>query len=800
MLLRVTFSLLLLTCLLPGQAVENYRAKIRGLQFDPQQCYRVRDLFLEREDVKFYFTDGLLIFAEPLDGREVGAFFVAQETTDSAEILAIPPTGQERYSMASFTGDGVLNRPFNHALFVFTDDTADALRAGLESSARAEADPTQGAALSRNWSPVLRNLLENASVRVATDLLADMPKSDGFVAAALGTGATRFDVIIDPREPGDQVSIGQSVRKDGAVYQEVWSRFPARTFRDGSREPVGFGARVDFYDLDVNLADDLSITVLASAKLTVTEPGRRAFPFGLSGRLQVTEITVNGEPAEFLHETGRTAPPGDFDFSTALLVLPEAPDPGALLDVRFRYHGSVVEHTSNDVYLVGSRTSWYPRGQFEPSDYRLTFHYPANLDLRATGVLRETTTEGERKTSIYETDRRIRLAGFNLGRYVSEVRDVGDYRLEILANRELESRFQPREQIIATPPPPSPRRSPLNNSTQNVVRLPPEAAPAPVEPIGKIADAVKSSFEYFLQHWGPPVSQTVSVTPIPNGYGQGFPGLVYAPTLSYLDPKRAPLDSLTESQRAFYKETLFPHEISHQWWGNRVIVDDHSDSWLVEALATYGALLYLEEKSGPGTIARFLNYYLTDLRQENDEGKTVESAGPIVLGDRLTSSRHPNAMATIVYGKGAWILHMIRAAIGPEPFAKLLSELSADYAERSISTEAFREAAAAYLPADSADPELKEFFDQWVYGTGIPQLKVRWSQKQERISGVIEQEGVPDYFAAPVTLEFQTGGEAIRKVVRTDGSSTEFSFSVPQKVQAVRLDPDRSLLAFIEQP
>lgn len=801
MLLRVILSLVLLPWLLPGQAVENYRAKIQHLQFDPEQCYRVRDLFLEREDVKFYFTDGLLIFAEPIDGRDVAAFFIAQEATDSAEILAIPPTAQERYSMASFTGDGVLNRPFNHALLLFTDDTADALREGLKTSSRADADPAEGAALSRRWSPVLRNLIENASVRVATDVLGGLPKTDGFVAAALSTGASRFDVVIDPRELSDQVSIGQSVRKDSTVYQEVWSRFPARQVRNGSRNLVGFGARVDEYDLDVSLASDLSITVLASARLTVTEPGRRAFPFSLSERLQVSEITVNGAPAEFLHETAGAATRSDYDYSTALLVLPEAPEPGATLDVRFRYSGSVVEHASNDVYLVGSRTSWYPRGQFEPSDYRLTFHYPANLDLRATGVLQETKTEGQRKTSVYETDGPIRLAGFNLGHYVSEVREVGDYRLETLANRELETRFQPREQLVPAPPnPTSARRSPMNKSAQNLVRFPAESMPKPVEPIGKIADTVKSAFEYFLSHFGPPVSRTVSVTPIPNGYGQGFPGLVYAPTLSYLAPDRVPLVNLTASQRAFYKESLIPHEISHQWWGNRIVVDDQADSWLVEALATYSALLYLEEKSGPGTMRRFLGYYLADLRQENQEGDAIESAGPIVLGERLTSSRFPNAMATIVYGKGAWILHMIRAAIGPESFEKLLSALSADFGEATLSTDAFRKAAARYLPADSPDPEFTEFFDQWVYGTGMPRLNVRWSQKQERISGVIEQEGVPDYFAAPVTLEFQTEGEAVRKVVRTDGPSTEFSFSVPQKVQLVRLDPDRSLLALIEQP
>lgn len=800
MLVRVIFSLLLLAWLLPGQTIENFRTQINGLRLDPQQCYRVRDLFLEREDVKFYFTDGLLIFAEPIDGRDIGAFFIAQEATDSAEILAIPPTGQERYSMASFTGDGVLNRPFNHVLLLFSDDTADVLREGLKTSSRDGADPKQGELLSRRWSPVFRNLLDNASVRIAADLLADIPKANGFVAAAVGSATTRFDVVIDPRGEGDHVSIGQTVRKENALYQEVWSRFPARSILEGRRQPVDFGGRIDAYDLDVNLADDLALTVRASAKLTVTEPGRRAFPFSLSRRLEITEITVDGAQVEFLHENGGDTRPSDADYSTALLVLPEAPPPGTTLNIEFRYHGRVVAHTENDIYLVGSRTSWYPRGRFEPSDYRLTFHYPASLDLRATGILRETVEEGGRKTSVYETERRIRLAGFNLGRYLSEVRETGEYRLEILANRELESRFQPKERIVAPPPAPAGRRGPTERATQNLLRLPAEAASTAIEPIGAIADQVMGSFEYFLDQFGPPVSPAISITPIPNGSGQGFPGLVYAPTLSYLGPTTATLAGLTEQQRAFYKEALFPHEISHQWWGNLVAVDDESDSWLVEALATYSALLYLEQKSGPGTIERFLGYYRGDLLRQNNEGATVESAGPIVLGERLSSSRFPNAMAAIVYGKGAWIIHMIRQAVGPAAFKDLLSSLLKNYADRSIRTEDFRETAASFLPAGSPDPELREFFDGWVYGIGIPRLKLRWSQQQGRISGVIEQQGVPDYFVAPVTLEIQTAGEKIRKTLRTDGPSTEFSFAVPQRVQEVRLDPDKSLLALIEQP
>lgn len=798
---RLILCLLLVAPFLVGQNLEAYLAGLKSVRLDPEQCYRVRDLFLEREDVRLYFTDGLLIFAEHADGRDIGAFFIAEEDTDSAEILIIPPISQERYSLTSFTGEGVLNRPFNHSVLLFSDDTADVLREGIATRSASTPDPEIGERLSRRWTPVFRNLLNNVALRIATDLLSDIPKSDGLFAAAIGGGVTgRFDVVVEPRAESEQLSIGQNVRRDGALFLEIWSRFTARSFRTGMREPVRFGGSITSYDIDVRLAHDLAVEVTAKASFLIEEPGRRAFPFGLSGMLEMTEIRVDGEAAEFVYDSNGTSTPDGHDLNIALLVLPKAPFPGETLELGFDYRGRLVELIDNDVYLVRSRMTWYPRGRYEPSDYRLTFHYPASLDLRATGRLVETTTNAVRKTSVFETEQPINLAGFNLGSYFSAVREIEDYRIEVVANRELESRLQARPNYPTKPPPSAGAGDPAQAGprSRGLIQIPTAVSSQPGEQVENVANEVAQAFQYFLERFGPPITRDLSVTPVPDQYGQGFPGLVYAPTLSYLDPTMLPLSGMLPSQRAFYKEALFPHEISHQWWGNLVAVNDTSDAWLVEALATYSALLYLEQAHETEALARFLSYYQTNLLRRNLDGDRTESAGPLVLGDRLTSSRFPNALGIIIYGKGAWVMHMLRAEIGDKAFAELLNSLPRDFAETRLTTETFQKAVAAYLPADSSDADLSDFFDQWIYGTGMPRLSVTWSQKRGQIEGELTQRDVPDYFSVPVTIEFATSRGPVRRQVRTGGPVTEFSFAIAETVVGVSLDPDRRLLASID--
>jgi aminopeptidase N len=152
----------------------------------------------------------------------------------------------------------------------------------------------------------------------------------------------------------------------------------------------------------------------------------------------------------------------------------------------------------------------------------------------------------------------------------------------------------------------------------------------------------------------------------------------------------------------------------------------------------------------------------------------------------------------VVYGKGTWIMHMLRRRMGDAQFLKMLAELRRRYEWKTLDTEQFRLLCAEFVPPQSPDPKLENFFDQWVYGTGIPGLKLTSSVKGKpgawKLSGTITQSDVPDDFNVTVPVEIQTGKGKVVRQVRT--SSDPVSFSIPVSLANAKavLDPGFSIL------
>src|SRR5882672_6950444 len=84
-----------------GTAADLARA-IRENSFDRDECYRVRDLTLVKEDIRIYFTDGHLIFSKPVGGKRYAAVFAADVEGGDAEVLLFPPDRAERRSLAGY--------------------------------------------------------------------------------------------------------------------------------------------------------------------------------------------------------------------------------------------------------------------------------------------------------------------------------------------------------------------------------------------------------------------------------------------------------------------------------------------------------------------------------------------------------------------------------------------------------------------------------------------------------------------------------------------------------------------------
>jgi aminopeptidase N len=302
------------------------------------------------------------------------------------------------------------------------------------------------------------------------------------------------------------------------------------------------------------------------------------------------------------------------------------------------------------------------------------------------------------------------------------------------------------------------------------------------------------------EHFGPPPLKTLTVSPIPGTFGQGFPGLLYLSTITYLNPEHRPAGVRSEPQQTFFSEILSAHETAHQWWGNAVASAGYQDDWIMEGLANYSALLYLEKRKGARALESVLEQYKSHLVAKTEDGRRMDSAGPVIWGARLENSRVPGAWRTIIYEKGSWIMHMLRRRIGDERFLAMLGELRRRYQYRALTTEQFRQLAAQFLPPRSPDPQLEAFFDQWVYGTGIPTLRlnhsVRGKEPSVRITGTVTQTDADEDFSTYVPIEVQfSKAKPLTHWVRTAAGPVTFSLTVRQAPAKILLDPTYSVLA-----
>lgn len=789
--------LLLLAAGLSAAGPADTARAIREISLDPMECWRVRDLMLAREDLRVYFNDGYLVFAHPVQGRRVAAVFTAEAEGD-AELLLMPPNRGERRSLASYTGSPNLHERFGMAVMVFSDDAYETLVGQIRANPFNRSAPEMGALAADRWSQVARNIAASFETRLALDLISGAPPAEGFFAAAVsGRKLGNFDVVFDPRGI-EQIVAGQLASRDGRTWFDVWTSFDARAWRTGSRRrPSDFLVRD--YRIEATLEPDLDLSAVVRLKVDPGAEARRVLAFDLAREMRVTSVAVDGRPAEVLQrESMRSNLVRNTGNDLILVAPPEPLLPGRVYELEFHERGKVVHDAGNNVYYVGARGNWYPNRFMQFATYDITFRHPRDLDLVTPGRIAEEKTEGEWRVTRRKTETPIRLAGFNLGQYESVRATRGGYSVEVYANRVFERELQPRavDKVVVLPPASGPPRQ----RRPEILVLPAEAPIGePQARLDELASGVAAALEFMAGRFGPPALDHLAVSPVPGAFGQGFPGLIYLSTMAYLTPQLRAARGMDAHQQLFFSEILHAHETAHQWWGNVVGPAGYHDDWLMEALANYSALLFLEKQKGARPVEMALEEYRTALLAKTESGETVDAVGPVVLGPRLQTSLAPSAWRTIIYGKGSWILHMLRRQMGDGPFLKMLGELRRRHEFGSVRTEQFRQLAARYLPPKWADPRLEIFFDEWVYGTGIPLLEldyaVKGSGRSLRVEGTVRQSEVDKDFSAAVPVEIQFArGKPHVHWVHTGPEPTAFRVPLRQKPVKVVLDPGRSVL------
>jgi len=784
---------------------ELYQA-LNDLRVVPRQVYYVRELHISRDAVRLSLVEGKLALLAAYDGRLTGAVF-----TGHGHVLALSRDPIEKRSLARFLGAPLLDQSFSRAYFRFTDNTGEELLGLLR---QAGVPPADEPSFAEDWNPVVANLNPWHSLRILMDWSAADPQPY-FYAGLQGDISGPFDVLVDDRR-AEQVLLGQPRWVAGTHFYDVWASFR----RTGAAEPFAPPFVPAAYAVETSILLDRTLEGAATLTLKALRGGERAVPLELSRFLTVqsAEDAEGHALAFFQNEAVNRHEIAQRGNDALLVVLPAPASAGQEFRLRIAYRGSVISDAGNGVYFVGDRGSWYPHlggpGTFAP--FELAFRWPRRLQLVATGKKQQEREEGEWRMARWRSETPIPVAGFNLGEYVTETLDAGGLKVELYANRQLEQaileRF--RRMVVLTPIPQASSRSPSPSLSPAIIV--PELAPSPAAVLRQLGQEIAEAAHFYERFNGPYPFDRLAVSQIPGTFGQGWPGLLYLSTLSFLTPESQRRAGLSARAREHFTEIVPYHEVAHQWWGNLVGWESYRDQWIEEGLANYLALLFADTRKTPErALAAWLDRYRNELAEKPPgQDGPADDAGPLVLGDRLRSSRSPEAFERVIYSKGAWVFHMLRvmlrepAAKTPDArFAQLLRSLLEAHRYAAVTTaDLQREVEKLMTPAMALEGgrSMDWFFDQWVRSTGIPRYAVEFTVRPQGaaflIRGTLKQSGVPESFLAAVPLyAARSGGKPVLLgIVTTSGEQTAFQFVSPVRPRRLLIDPQLTLLCLTE--
>jgi Peptidase family M1 domain len=787
---------------------ESLYLKLQSLGLDKGRVYKVREANIDRASIHLSLEDGVIAFSEDVDGRMTGAFFHGD-----GEILLSPANSTERASMALFTGAAILEEKFSTAYFRFNDD----LYGEIKNSLRA---PDAPADFVSRWNTTAQNLGREDALRLLSSFIDQSPSSapepDRFFHAYLqGDRLGSFDASYDSLST-EQVGVGAHRIMKGQDFYDVWASFA--TTRPAGKNAARIKSEVSVSDFDIR---DFKIRAQvrpptkleANASLTIVprRNGRRLLLFELSRLLEVSRVEADGQPVEYIHnpsiEGSQLARRGN---NIVAVVLPSPMRLGEKFRLDFDYSGEVLSEAANGLLYVGEHGTWYPNIGMVEASYDMEFRYPAGWTLVATGHRLENRSEGTEQVSRWVSERPIPIAGFNLGKYSHSSARAGAASVIAYACKNVERSFPRLSQ-----PPADESMEGLIGTRPRLFQDPQPEQPSPARNAQAVANAGAKAVEFYQQRFGAFPYSELALTQFPGRISQGWPGLVFLASYAFLTPEEQKRYQPDSKLRLELEQTT-AHEVAHQWWGDLISWRSYRDQWMMEALANYSALMLLESEN-PAQFRQLMQKYRDDLLAK-DHGREVAEAGPVTLGLRLSSSQFPNGYEVISYGRGTWLVHMLRCMLrdadrnkpgrgknsGDELFLRALRKLTTEYHGKQISSTDLINLFASELPQSlwyEGRPSLNWFEESWVNGSAVPgfalhELKLSSRAGATIATGVIVQDRAPDTLVTAVPLYAVIASKPVFLArVFAEGHETPFRLTAPTGTRKLVLDPEDTLLA-----
>lgn len=247
------------------------------------------------------------------------------------------------------------------------------------------------------------------------------------------------------------------------------------------------------------------------------------------------------------------------------------------------------------------------------------------------------------------------------------------------------------------------------------------------------------------------------------------------------------MEHQTVSSMSTFREDVVAHELSHQWFGDKITCKDWQNIWLNEGFATYSESIYFQAKYGD---TEFKNDVISNMNAAKNAAGSIYVKNISSVSEIFSSQRS--------YSKGGIVLHMLRGVVGDTKFFQILKQYLAEpgLAYGVATTEDFQRICERVY-----GQTLDYFFQEWIYGENYPKYTLGWNYKS---SGAATNDVTvritqntntnPAFFTMPVQIRITTDKGITNQTVYNSRATESWTITVNGTPSKVEIDPDNWIL------
>ncbi len=253
---------------------------------------------------------------------------------------------------------------------------------------------------------------------------------------------------------------------------------------------------------------------------------------------------------------------------------------------------------------------------------------------------------------------------------------------------------------------------------------------------------------------------------------------------------QALLSPSTVAEHPELEDDLVSHELSHQWFGDLVTCKDWTNLWLNEGFATLAEYIWEEHEYGRDA---------SDYTRWNEARDWLSEQRmfsiPIVYSNFTDSME----FAPNIYGKAGLVLYMLRQELGSADFYAGLKHYLEKYRGQNVVT-----ADLVSAIEEATSHNVDQFFHQWIYGAGAPNLAISYSYDESahlirlQVKQTQKIEGAVGLFTIPTEVEITTASGAKRFPILVSKADETYSFSADSAPLLVLFDPGDTFLDTVQ--